>query len=296
MVAPRPTSPGAIWPCHQTSRTPARDARNAANPNASDAVQRDDVAERRHAHVLVPDPLERDAERGPHDVADQAVDDEGGTERDVVEAVAVGDDVADEARRVAVDAADPREAGDHGHLADEVEGDHRERQRDHQEVDPEAARGDRAEDHPEQRRAQKRKDERERRVPAERQALGLAAAPADGDHVPDHEAGRAHQRGLRERDHPAVGGEEDEAGGGDPDDEDLRQDRVDPVVVEDQRAERDDDQRADRDHALRRLLGLERHASLPKSPCGRTASTSASRANVTTIEYCVQQLFPVVGR
>ena len=124
---------------------------------------------------------------GVHDVADEAVDDEGDTERDVVEAVAVVDDVADEARRVAVDAADAREAGDDGHLADEVEGDHRERQRDHQEVDPEAARGDRAEDHPEQRRAQEREDERERR-PSRASGPSTRRRPADGDHVPDHEA------------------------------------------------------------------------------------------------------------
>ena len=48
---------------------------------------------------------------------------------------------------------------------------------------------------------------------------------------------------------------------------------------------------------LGQALRLElRHPALPKSPCGRNASTSASSANVNTIEYCVQQSLPVVGR
>ena len=32
------------------------------------------------------------------------------------------------------------------------------------------------------------------------------------------------------------------------------------------------------------------------SPCGRNASTSAIRTNVSTTEYCVQHSFPVTGR
>ncbi len=60
-----------------------------------------------------------------------------------------------------------------------------------------------------------------RRVPAEQQALRLAPGHALGDHVRERVAGDAHQAGLGERDHPAVGREEDEARGADPEDECL---------------------------------------------------------------------------
>ena len=46
----------------------------------------------------------------------------------------------------------------------------------------------------------------------------------------------------------------------------------------------------------RELRPVDRHAALPKRPCGRNASTSAISANVSTTEYCVQHSFPVVGR
>ena len=137
-------------------------------------------------------------------------------------------------------------------------------------------------------------EERERRVPAEDQALRLTAG-LGRDHVADHEAGRAHQHRLRQRDHAAVGGEEDQARGGDAHDQRLREDDVDPVLVEDERRDDRQHQAADADHPLGDELLLV-HENLPKSPCGRKASTSARSMNVNTIEYWVQQLLPAVGR
>ena len=50
-------------------------------------MERDVVAERRHAHRLVADALERDPERRAHEVPDEDVDEERVAERDVVEPV-----------------------------------------------------------------------------------------------------------------------------------------------------------------------------------------------------------------
>ena len=142
-----------------------------------------------------------------------------------------------------------------------------------------------------------REHERERGIPAERQTLRLSSRAAAGDHVPDRVGGDAHQRRLGERDHAAVGEEEDEARGGDAEEEGLRHDRADPVVAEDGRADDEDDQHDDADRALDEHLGLaRRHPALPKRPWGRNASTSASRTNVSTIEYCEQHAAPVTGR
>ena len=90
-------------------------------------------------------PWSDEAERGPQHEPDQEVDEDRDDERDVVEphgALVVG---ADEAWRVEVDPADPREPRDDGDLAEEVVRDHGVRQRDHQEVDARAAAGDGAE-------------------------------------------------------------------------------------------------------------------------------------------------------
>ncbi len=62
-------------------------------------------------------------------------------------------------------------------------------------------------------------------------------------------------------------------------------------------AEQRDDEHADADRAFDVVFASRLASSaLPNSPCGRKASTSASSANVRTIEYCVQQSFPTVGR
>ena len=71
-----------------------------------------------------------------------------------------------------------------------------------------------------------------------------------------------------------------------------------PVGAEDGRAEHREHERAPTPSALDCCLGVQRgaQAALPKSPCGRKASTSAMSANVRTIEYWVQHSIPVVGR
>ena len=123
-----------------------------ADPERERPVERDVVAERRHARGLVADALEGDAERRADDVPDQQVHEHGRDERDVVEALPVLDDVPDEARRVLIDPGDRREAADERDRADEEERDHRVRQRQHQEVDAVAPRRDGAEHEPDRRR------------------------------------------------------------------------------------------------------------------------------------------------
>ena len=218
-------------------------------------------------------------------------------QRDVVEALAVVRDVADEAGRVPIDAGDGREPADQRHRPDEEERDHRVREREHEEVDAEASRRDGAEHEPDPDRQEDRGDERDRRIPAEQEALRLPAGLALRDHVRQRIPGDAHQARLRERDHAAVGRQEDQARGADPEDQRLREDGVQPVVAEEHRRDEREHERDDADRPLGHRLGrVDRHAALPNSPCGRNASTSAIRANVSTTEYCVQQLLPVVGR
>ena len=65
--------------------------------------------------------------------------------------------------------------------------------------------------------------------------------------------------------------------------------------VEDERRDDRQHEAADADHPLGDELLLV-HENLPKRPCGRKASTSASSMKVNTIEYWVQQLLPAVGR
>ena len=255
------------------------------------------VPERRHAHGLVADPLERDPERRPDEVADQHVDDDRDDQADVVEALAVVDDVAHEPGRVAVDARDGREAADLGHLADEQERDHRVRQREHQEVDPEAPGGHGTEQNPDPHREQDRRHDGERRVPPEQEPLRLSPVGALGDHVPERVPCDAHQAGLRERDHPAERREEHEARGADAEDEGLREHGVHPEARDELRRKQREDERAGSDRTLdHRLPGVDVHAALPNSPCGRNARTSAISTNVSTGEYCVQQSAPDVGR
>ena len=120
----------------------------------------------------------------------------------------------------------------------------------------------------------------------------LPAGAALGDHVPEEVSRDADEGRLGEGDHAAVGEQEDEARRGDPEDERLGQDRVHPVVVEDHRPEREEQEQGDADAPLRGRFRVQprAHPALPKSPCGRNASTSAIRTKVRTIEYCVQQL------
>ena len=126
-------------------------------------------------------------------------------ERDVVQAVRVVEEVADPAGRVAVDAADPGEAGDVRHLAERVGGDHRVGEGDHQEVDAGAPGRDRAADQPDHRGEDDREDQGDGRVPAEMEPFRRPAGAALGRHVPDDDPRDPEQRRLRERDHAAVG-------------------------------------------------------------------------------------------
>ena len=61
-----------------------------------------------------------------------------------------------------------------------------------------------------------REHERQGRVPPEHESFGFPARPALCDHVSEHVSGDAHEGRLRKRDHAAVGGEEDQAGCGNP--------------------------------------------------------------------------------
>ena len=76
IVAPRSIDAGSMWPFHQTKSTPPIAATNAREAEGERAVEHDVVAERRHAHRVVADALQRQPERRAHDVAQQRVDDE----------------------------------------------------------------------------------------------------------------------------------------------------------------------------------------------------------------------------
>ena len=242
-------------------------------------VQHDAVPERRHPDRVVPRALERQPERRPRHVAQQRVDDEGAAEGDVVEVVRVGDRASDQVRRR--DAADAAEARDVGHLPEEEVRDHAVGERDHQEVDPEAAARERAEDEREEHRDREAHEDAPPRVPAEVQPLRVAVR----GRVPDHEAGDPEERDLGERQHAAVGLQEDHARGDDPEQEHLRHQRPDPEAVQEQRRDQREQHDADAGAPFDRGGGrAASHAGRPKSPSGRTASTIATSANVKMIE------------
>ena len=242
------------------------------------AMERHVVAERRHAHRVVADALERQSERRPHEVAQQGIDSQCDGECDVIEAIRVRVDVADHTRRR--DAADPSESRDVRHLAEEEVGDHGVRQRDHQEVDADAAIRERAEEERHPDRDRDADEDAPPRVPAEVEALRVPVRRG----VAEHEAGDPVDRHLRERDHAAVRGEEDQARGRDPEEEHLRQQLPEPVVRDVQRRCGREHECQRSDDAVRRHPATKRHAGLPNSPSGRTARTSATSTNVKMIE------------
>ena len=209
--------------------------------------------------------------------------------------------VADPAGGIPVDPANARETRDERHLAEEVRRDHGVREGDHQKVDADAPRRDRPEHQSDGRRHRDRDDERHRRVPAEVETLGGPARTASGGEVAENYARDPEQGRLGERDHAAVRGEEDQARCGDAEQKRLDQDLVRPVLVENERPERGEYERDGADGAFDRRLRrrpeyVPPHPGLPNRPCGRNARTSAISAKVTTIEYCVQQSAPAVGR
>ena len=185
-------------------------------------------------------------------------------------------DVADDIGRR--DAADPAEARDRRDLAEEQVRDHGVRQRDHQEVNADTPARERAEEKRGGHGDADPEHDAEPRVPAEIHSLRVAVRRD----VAEDEARDPEDRHLRKRDHAAVGVQEDEAGGDDPEEEHLREERRDPVRAEDERRERGEDERGDPDDAVRRHG--DPHAGLPKSPKGRTARTTATSAKVKMIE------------
>jgi hypothetical protein len=240
-------------------------------------VQRHVEAERAHAGRLVADALQPQPEGRARERAEPQEHQHRDHERDEIARERVALRAADDARELdAVDAAEAREPRD---LREEVEDQHAEGERDHQEVDPLAAGRDPAEAEPDQRRDHQRGHERDVWVPRCRHAA-----------VGEHEVRVGHARDsvdpdLRERDHPAVGGEEDQARGRDSQPQRLRQDHVEEEVRHEQRRDRGEtDDR--RQHGPGQPPGRHRgvHAGLPNSPSGRTASTPTSSAKVTMIE------------
>ena len=85
---------------------------------------------------------------------------------------------------------------------------------------------------------------------------------------------------LRERDHAAVGLQEDQARGDDAEEHHLREQRVDPVGRQVERRQQRQQDPEHTDDAVRR----DPHSGLPNRPSGRTASTIATSTNVKMIE------------
>ncbi len=243
------------------------------------AVQRDVVAQRAHAHGVVADALQRQAERRARDVAQGHVDQRGHRQRHEVQAIGMRGAAEEVGDRDPADAAEARHDRD---LAEEQVRDHGEDQRDHQEVDAVAAAGQRAEDDRHHERHCQRDHDAGDLRPPEVQALRVAV----GGQVAQREARHAVDGRLRQRHHPAVRRQEDQARGHDAEEQHLGQQRRDPVLGEDQRREqREQDQHRPCDP----VRGEPRaarcvHAGRPKSPRGRTASTMASRTKVKMIE------------
>ena len=209
--------------------------------------------------------------------------------------------VTDPAWRVPADAADSREAGDLRHLSECVRRDHREGQRDHQEIDPCAARGDRAQDQADRRRHHYGDHKCDCRIPAEVKTFRSSARPSFRGEVADDHTCDAEHRRLRKRDHAAVGREEDEARRRDSEQECLDQDLMRPVRAEpDHGPDGDEHERTQSGAALELLLRgpgeWVQPPPLPNRPCGLNASTIAIRMKLKIGEYCVQQSVPAIGR
>src|SRR5918996_1481172 len=259
---------------------PGRDA--GVPPDGEDPGQRGDQraeAERAHAGGIVPDALERQSEGRAPEVADEQVDGRGRAQRDVKEVGRVGDRIRDDVR--AVDVVHAAEAGELRHLAEEEEREDGEGERDHQEVDPVAPARDRAEEEPDSRADEDPRQGSQPGVP------GDGGAAVGRDEVRHREAGDSVEGDLSEGDHARVAREEDQAGRCDPEPERLRDHGAQVEVGEEQRAEEEDEHdRRSRRPPERRLYeeGRAAQAGLPKSPSGRTASTSTSSPKMSSTE------------
>ena len=226
------------------------------------------------------------SERCSDEISDHGVDDDSDHERGVIEPVRVCRDLADPGRRP--DATDPAEARQAEVRSEEDVCDHREGERDHQEVDPGASTCKSAEEEGDSRRDGEADHDAPPWAPAEIEPLRVSVRNG----VAEREPRDAEDRDLGQGDHPPVGGQEDQACCGDPEEEGLGEDRADEVVRHDRgRGEqRRSEGKEDCRHTNRSLEPLpvaaraRGHAGLPKRPCGRNASTSARSANVKMIE------------
>ncbi len=193
-------------------------------------------------------------------------------------------DVPDERRRL--DPTDPAEAREAQVRPEEDIRDHGVRERDHEEVDAGAPARERAQQECDRSRDHDPDDHAPPGVPAEIEALAVPIR----HRVSEREACDAEDGDLRERDHPAIGREEDQTRRGDPQEQRLREDEVDEVRRHERRRDqrrRDQGERedGDTDAALDSVPdGRWLHAGLPKSPSGRNARTTASNTNVKMIE------------
>ena len=169
MVWESEIEPGEIRVFHQTERIPARPATRRAEAEGNRAQERDVVAERAHPRRVVTHPLEREAQRRSGDVAQRHVDDGRDDERDVEEARRLLQRVPDDRGELdVVHAPEPRELR---HLREEEVDQHRERERDHEEVDSVAPARDRSQKEADRHRRAK---SQQRRQPWVQSDLGAA--------------------------------------------------------------------------------------------------------------------------
>jgi len=260
-----------MWPFHQTNRTPPSEAMKAANRRRS-SMERDVVAQRAHPHRIVANTLKGDPKRRPHEVLGRGINKHRHDERGVVEPVRVRGP-PHRSTRVS-NAADPTEARERRHLAEEEVRDDGEGERDHQEVDPGASACQRAKD-----QADRSCDRDPEHTPSQGcqprfspfELPVVTTLPSTNPAVRRARPGRARpfrrtqreRSGLRPR----------------PEEKNLREDEADPVGIEDERSERrrDQDPEADGDPGRPpELVGREAHAGLPNNPSGRNARTIAS--------------------
>ena len=259
----------------------------ATDGEEGDPVESHAVAEGLHPARVVADPLEGEPQLGSDEVAQAEVHRHGGADAHVVEGRRV---LARLARGTQDLGESDVAAEDLIVLEDDVEEANGQGQGQHQEVDPVGTGGDRPEDSPQERRERERHegggDRRQRESD-----LGACCGRGrrqrgDGEHV----GGEPGQRRLGKRDHPAVAGHEDQAEGGDAQDDRVRRDGEDPEAGRHQRIDGEDGKARQARHALaaaqppRRGSPERAHAGRPKRPCGRTARTPAMITKVRKIE------------
>jgi hypothetical protein len=253
---------------------PGERGHERAEPERERAQEQDVVAERAHARGVVADSLDREPERRAHDVAKEEIDGRGDAERDVKEPGRFLERIPDDVR--ALDAVHPAEARELSHLSEEEVDEDGECERDHEEVDPMAAACDRPEEETDHGRRHNRE---ERGDPGIQGHVGASVSRGEVGH---REPCDPVKSDLAQGHHPRVPGEEDQADGRDAEPERLRDDSAQVEVAEEERAECEDGEGG---HARPPAKGPhECHAGLPKSPSGRTASTSTRSPKMRSTE------------